>query len=594
MTYKRLAHYLIPQWYWFALCTAGFALYALGTVLLADLLQFLLDALNNDGNVFSGMLSGLSFRLLVDPAQTALETARSVIPWAVIVITALRGIGYLAGNYCIAVVSRSLVHSLRCDLFGSLLAQPAAVLDSQSQGSLVSKLTYNVEQLTEAATNALKTVLRESLILIGLLAYMAYVDWRLCLIFVAVIPVIALIVKAVSYRFRRYSQGIQNAMGEVTQVANESLGGYREIRMAGAQLAQSKRFQVASNNNRIQSLKMALVESLSTPLLQGLVAIAFALLIWFALAPERLSNLSAGQLVAFLTAASQLGKPVRQLSAVQGVLQRGLVAAQDVFAQLDQSHEANAGKVMAQAISGRVALENVSFSYPDAASAALSNVSIAIEPGETVAIVGRSGSGKSTLLNLLTRFYAPSSGQIVLDGLPHDDYELQSLRRNIASVSQQIPLFRDTLLNNIRMGATQNASERSVQDALALAYGSAFVEALPQGLETVLGDQGTGLSGGERQRIALARAILKDAPLLLLDEATSALDTESEFHVQQALRSFMQGRTAIVIAHRLSTIEHADRIVVLDAGTVEGVGTHTQLLERSALYRRLHQQAFAE
>ncbi|MFK7977978.1 MAG: lipid A export permease/ATP-binding protein MsbA [Halioglobus sp.] len=593
-TYRRLSRYLTRQWYWVVLCTAGFALYALGTVLLADLLQFLLDALNESPSVASGILSGFSYRLFLDSGQSALDAARTVIPVAVVAITAARGVGYFVGNYGIQTVARSLVHHLRCDVFRALLAQPAVLLDSQSKGSLVSKLTYNVEQLSEAATTALKTVLRETLILTGLLAYMAYVDWRLCLVFVAVMPVIAWIVSGVSKKFRRYSARIQSAMGDVTQVADESLGGFREIRLSGAQSLQSQRFESASDNNRLQSMKMALVESLSTPLLQVLVAIAFAVLIWLALAPDRALNMSAGQLVAFLTAASQLGKPVRQLSAVQGVLQRGLVAAEDVFVQLDQPAEGNSGTVSADAISGAITLDNVSFTYPDAGAPALSAVTFTVEPGQTLAIVGPSGSGKSTLLHLLTRFYEPSSGCIAVDGLPIENYELGSLRRNIAVVSQHVPLFRDTLFNNICLGAAQQTSPQQVQAALALAQGAAFAEALPDGIHTMLGDAGAGLSGGEQQRVALARAILKEAPLLFLDEATSALDAESEFYVQQALQAVTQGRTTIVIAHRLSTVENADRILVLDKGKVESVGTHGELLENSVLYQRLHQQAFAE
>lgn len=612
--YRRLWHYLAPQSLWLLLSIAGFALYSLGTVLLADVLQFLLDALSGvqglpDGSQEAarglptvagapqqagGILSGLSQRFFVGSQHSMLDVARVVIPLAVIVITAVRGIGYLAGNYSIAVVSRSLVHRLRCDLFGSLLRQPAVQLDAQSQGGLVSKVTYNVELLADATTNALKTVLRESLILAALLAYMAYIDWRLCLVFVAVTPLLAAVVQWVSQRFRRYGQNIQHSMGDVTQVANESLGAFHEVRMAGAQQRQSLLFANASEASRAQSVKMALVESLSTPFLQFLVAIAFAVLVWLAMSPERLLSLSAGQLVAFLTAASQLGKPVRQLSAVQGVVQRGRVAAQDVFFNLDQPAEPNDGTVPAEGIHGRIAFEQVAFTYPGAMAPALRGVSFAIEPGETLAIVGRSGSGKSTLLQLLSRFYAPGAGKVLVDGLPIANYELSSLRRNIALVSQQAPLFRDSVYNNICFGLGREVPPARVREALTLAHASEFIEALPQGVDTLLGDDGAGLSGGQRQRIALARAILKDARILLLDEATSALDAQSEQSVQAALQTVSQGRTTVVVAHRIATVERAAKIVVLDDGTVEAIGTHTQLLATSALYRRLHQQDFVE
>lgn len=595
--YSRLLQYLMPRWYLLFASLAGFTLYSLGTVLLADLLQFLLDALGSStaahgSAAHAGILSGFAHRFVIAPDQPALEVARIVIPIAVVLITALRGLGYLLGNYSIAVLSRALVHTLRCKLFDALLAQPAQQLDAHSQGALVAKVTYNVEQLAEALTNALKTVLRESLILIALLAYMAYIDWRLCLVFLAVTPALVLIVRAVSRRFRRYSARLQSSMGDVTQVANESFGGFREVRMSGAQAQQGSRFAAASDANRQQSVTMVLVESLSTPLLQMLVAMAFAVLIWLALAPDRLAALSAGQLVAFLTAASQLGKPVRQLSAVQGVLQRGRVAAQDVFTNLDQPAEPDQGNHSASAIAGNISFESVSFSYPGSSALALNDVSFSVGAGETVAIVGRSGSGKSTLFNLVTRFYTPSTGAILLDGMPIGDYELAGLRRKLAIVSQHVPLFRDTVRNNICFGCSGKLTPQALNDALEQAHAIEFIEALPQGLNTVLGDDGAGLSGGQQQRIALARALLKDAPVLLLDEATSALDAESELHVQNALQAVTHGRTTLVIAHRLSTVEQADHIVVLDSGSVVATGTHTQLLERSEHYRRLHRQDF--
>lgn len=592
--YTRLLGYLLHDGYFLLFCIGGYLLYSVGTVLLADLLQYLLDAVSGAEPLDGGILSSAVYRFYASPAQPALELARVVIPLAVVVITGARAVGYFAGNYGIHVISRSLVHRLRCDLFHALLMQPAELLDGHSQGELVAKVTYNVEQIAGAVSDAVKTLLRESFILIALLGYMAFLNWRLCLVFVAVTPVITFVVGNVGQRFKRYSARIQDSMGEVTQVTNENVHGYRDIRMFNAQAGQHRRFSAASGANRLQSLKMARVESLSTPFLQVVVSLAFAALIWFALSPAVLAGFSAGSLVAFLTAASQLGKPVRQLSAVQGILQRGVVAAQDVFEQIDRPREADEGELSAEGILGRFELQGVTFTYPGATEPALCDISLTIEAGETLALVGRSGSGKSTLLQLLVRLYTPQAGKIKLDGQPLAAYSLDSLRRHIAVVAQRVPLFRETIYNNVALGVLGEAPSSAVQRALTLAHADAFVNQLPEGVHTQLGDGGAGLSGGEQQRLALARAILKDAPVLILDEATSALDTESEFAVAQALQTVMQDRTSIVIAHRPATIERADRIVLLDAGRVAAVGTHAQLLATSSLYAKLYQREFLQ
>ena len=487
-----------------------------------------------------------------------------------------------------------LVHELRCQLFDKMLAAPSAYYDSHSQGVLISKITFNVEQVTGAATKALKIIVRESLVVLALLSYMLYLNWRLCLVFLAVAPFIALVVRVVGVHFRRYSRRIQASMGDVTQVSNESIGAYREVRIFGGQVQQQQRFRDASQYNRVQSLKLAFADALSTPVIQTLLALALAALVWFALSPNILAGFSAGSLVAFLTAAGQLGKPIRQLSGVQSVVQRGLAAAEDIFTQLDLEDEIDRGTHRVERVAGDISIRPLSFSYPGGDVPVLRDISLDIPRGATVALVGRSGSGKTSLVQLLARFYQPDQGAILLDGVDIAGYQLENLRSHLALVSQQVTLFNDTIHNNIAYGVLADAPETRVREVVTAACADQFIDRLPQGLQTMLGDDGGGLSGGQRQRIAIARAILKDAPVLILDEATSALDSESEHFIQQALDHIMRDRTTIVIAHRLSTVERADAIVVLDQGTVVATGSHEELLEQGGLYAQLYHQEFSD
>jgi subfamily B ATP-binding cassette protein MsbA len=592
--YRRLLVYVLPYWYFFALSLCGYIVYSLGNVLLADLMQFLLDALNESGDVAGGIISGLAYKLFDTTGMGQLEFARVAVPVAIVLLTLTRSLGFFVGTYFMNHVARHLVHELRCELFQKMLVAPSAYYDSHSQGVLISKITFNVEQVTGAATKALKIIVRESLTVVALLSYMLYLNWRLCLVFLVVTPFIALVVRVVGKHFRRYSRRIQASMGDVTQVSNESIGAYREIRIFGGQAQQREQFRSASEYNRVQSLKLALADAASTPVIQTLLALSLAALVWFALSPDILSGFSAGSLVAFLTAAGQLGKPIRQLSGVQSVVQRGLAAAEDIFAQLDQEQEIDRGTYRTGRAGGDISIRNLNFAYPGATGHALSDVSLEISAGQSVALVGRSGSGKSTLVQLLARFYPVEPGSILLDGVDIQDYELANLREQIAMVSQQVTLFHDTVYNNIAYGSLAEAPQTSVVEAAEAAHASDFIEGLPGGFETMLGDDGGGLSGGQRQRIAIARAILKDAPVLVLDEATSALDNESEYHIQSALEHVMAARTTIVIAHRLSTVERADSIVVMDAGRIIASGSHRQLLAAGGLYAQLYHQEFAD
>jgi subfamily B ATP-binding cassette protein MsbA len=592
--YRRLLGYVVPHWKMFCLSLLGYLLYAGGNVLLADLMQFLLDSLDDSAQAGSGIVASVAYALFGNDGLDRVQFARIAVPVAMVSIACGRATGFFMGNYCMNTVARSLIHTLRCKVFDRMLVAPAAYYDRHNQGALISRVTFNVEQVSGAVTKALKVVVREGLTVIALASYMLYLNWRLCLVFIAVIPVIAVVVSLVGKHFRRYSKRIQSSMGDVTQVSAESISGYREIRVFGGQDRQKERFRQSSLYNRTQNLKLAFAEGLSTPVIQTLLAIALATLVWFALSPDILRGFTAGSLVAFLTAATQLGKPIRQLSEIQSDIQRGLAASEDIFAQLDADAEADKGSHEVARVRGDIKVRGLSFSYPEDERLVLENVSLDIPAGKTVALVGRSGSGKTTLVRLLARFYPLEHGEILLDDVPLSSYKLANLREQLAMVSQHVTLFHDTVYNNIAYGSLAEAGDEAVLAAAESAYAREFIDALPQGIQTVLGDDGAGLSGGQRQRIAIARAILKDAPVLVLDEATSALDNESEHRIQRALDNVMANRTTLVVAHRLSTVEHADSIVVMDAGRVVACGSHQALLAEGGLYAKLYQQKFAD
>lgn len=592
--YRRLLSYVVPYSAAFLFSVAGFLVYSLGSVLLADLTQFLLDSLGQSSQVELGLVSAAAHWFWPPGDKTALEYARVAVPVAAVVLSLGRALGFFVGNYYMNVVARSVVHTLRVELFEVMMAAPRRYYDANTGGNLLSKITFNVEQVSGAASDALKAILREGLTVMALVTYMFYLNWRLTLIFFAVAPAIGLVVVVVGRHFRRYSRRIQDSMGSVTQVSSESLGAFEALRVFAATRQQVAKFTDASLFNRNQSLKLAFVQAVSTPVIQTLLALALGALFWFALDPTILAGFTAGSLVAFITAAAQMGKPIRTLSGVQSIIQRGLAAAEDVFEQIDIAPEPDRGTTPVTRAKGEIVIERLSFRYPEANEYALENVSLQLKPGETVALVGRSGSGKSTLVQLLLRFYTPEHGEIRLDDLVVEEYALADYRRQFGVVSQDISLFSDTIANNIAFGEMGQASYDAVLSAAQQAHATAFIEAQPQGLDTVLGDGGAGLSGGQKQRLAIARALLKDAPILILDEATSALDTESETYIQEALAGFCKDRTTLIIAHRLSTIESADRVVVMDEGRIVAFGPHQQLLIDSPLYARLHKQEIAQ
>ncbi len=589
--YLRLLSYVYAYWPYFLLSVVGFLIYSSAGVLMADLMQLVIDTAGGEEKVGVGMIA----RFLVwwqGGEQVFLQRARILIPLAMFAIVMLRGCGFLAGNYYINYVARFLVHKLRCEVFDHLLLLPSTYYDRNSSGHLLSRITFNVEQVTGAATNALKILIREGFTVIGLLAFLVYTNWKLSLVFIAVAPVIAMIVGSVGKLFRRYGKRIQTSVGDVTHVADEAINGYREVRMYGGNAYEQERFHAASEYNRMQSMKMALTNAASPPVIQLLVGLAMGVLVWLMLPPSSLGDLTSGQLVAFLTAAGMLAKPIRQLSEVLAIVQKGLAAAEDIFAYLDTEKERDLGDYHSASVYGKIEFRNVSFRYAEDKPLVLKDINFSVEPGQTVALVGASGGGKSTLVNLLTRFYNHTEGQILLDGVDVNNYSLPNLRSHCGFVSQNITLFNGTIYNNIAYGQLAGSSVQDVEEAAHAAHADVFIDKLPEKYQTTVGDNGVLLSGGQRQRIAIARALLKNSPLLILDEATSALDNESEQHIQTALETLLQGRTTFVIAHRLSTIEQADLILVMENGEVVEQGTHASLLADNKRYAHLYQRDF--
>lgn len=570
-TYKRLLVYVRPFWLAFSLAVVGNVIYAAASTGMAAAMEYVIAAIENptEGN-------------------------RIMLTLLIVGVFAFRGVGTFMSQYFIGYVGRHVINVLRNDVFDRLLSLPSRYFDDNAAGRLVSKLTFNVEQVAEATTNAVTITLREGLTIIGLLCFMLYTNWVLTLIFLAVGPVIGAVVSYASKRFRRISKRIQGSMGDITHVASESIAGYRVVRTFGGEDYEQQRFREVNDRNLTQSLKMASTQAISVPVIQVLVAIAIAALVWTMLAPEIRGGMTTGQLVAFITAATTMAKPIRQVTSVHAKIQKGLAAAYDVFETMDEQPEQDPGTYAPSRVEGNIRFEDVSFRYRDQLDNVLEGISLDIPAGQSVALVGRSGSGKSTLVSLLPRFYEYTGGDILIDDHSLRDYSLKALRSQIALVTQNVVLFNDTIAANIAYGALRDCSREEIREAAAKAHALEFIDRMPEGLDTMIGDNGVMLSGGQRQRLAIARALLKNAPILILDEATSALDTESERHIQEALETVMKGRTTLVIAHRLSTIESADRILVMENGRIVESGRHDELLATGGAYAQLHQMQFSE
>ncbi len=601
-TYLRLLKYVRRYWLAFVVSVFGLMLHSFAEVAFVDLLGFITDAVgtltNADGARTqtmvmpqTGMTAMFSEALFGDlmSAQPSL-----VIPLFLVIIIVIRGLGYLIGSYGLAYVSNYLVHALRVDIFEKYLKLPFEFFDRSMSGHLVSVVTFNVQQVTQASTKALKTLLQQGSLVLGLLGYLFYVNWKLTLFFLAVMPFVAIVVSVVSKRFRKISSRIQGAMGDVTHVTQEVVNGYQEVRMFGGMESERARILLASQNNRRQNMKMALTEGISNPLVMLLVSVAFAGITSFMLSPSIIKTMSPGSFITFLVASGLLIKPIRQITEVNSDIQKGIAAAESIFEILDTTPERDEGTIELESVAGRVEFKDINFRYNRDGRLILEDINFTVMPGETVALVGSSGSGKTTLASLITRFYNHGDGQILLDGVDVNDLKLPNLRQHIAQVSQSVTLFNDTVRNNIAYGELANCSLEQVKAAAKIAYADKFIEQMADGYDTMIGDDGVMLSGGQRQRLAIARALLKDAPLLILDEATSALDTDSERYIQAALEELMKSRTTFVIAHRLSTIEKADRILVMENGRIIEQGSHTELLALEGRYSQLYRQQFNE
>ncbi|WP_303289362.1 lipid A export permease/ATP-binding protein MsbA [Marinobacter sp. SS5-14b] len=571
VTYKRLLAYVKPFWLAFSLAVLGNVIYAAASTGMAAAMEYVITAIENPTSQNRLMLTGL-----------------------IVGVFALRGLGTFFSQYFISYVGRNVINALRNDVFDRLMTLPSRYFDDNAAGRLVSKLTFNVEQVAEASTNAITITLREGLTIIGLLGFMIYTNWKLTLVFLTVGPVIGLVVSYASKRFRKISQRIQGSMGDITHVASESISGYRVVRTFGGEDYERERFRDVSARNLKQSLKMASTQAISVPVIQVLVAVAIAALVWTMLSPEIRGEMSTGQLVAFITAATTMAKPIRQVTSVHAKIQKGVAAAYDVFETMDEKAEEDPGEYAPARVDGHLEFDQVCFRYRDQMDNVLEGITVDIPAGQSVALVGRSGSGKSTMVSLLPRFYEYTGGDIRIDGHSLKAFSLKALRAQIALVTQNVVLFNDSIAANIAYGALRECSRDEIREAAAKAHALEFIDRMPDGLDTMIGDNGVMLSGGQRQRLAIARALLKNAPVLILDEATSALDTESERHIQEALETVMQGRTTLVIAHRLSTIEKADRILVMEKGHIVESGTHSELLAAGGAYAQLHQIQFSE
>ena len=569
--YSRLLKYIWPYKLSFVLSILGFAMFAASAPMLAHLM-------------------GVVENTLRDPSD---DNIRLLI-LALLSVYLFRGVGTFLGKYFTAKVGSGVVYSLRTLLFKRMLRLPGYYYDEESSGRLISRVIFDVEQVNGASTRALTTLVQEGLTVILLMSYLIWLDPTLTLVFLVVVPVVGALVGLASRFFRRYSKRIQNSMGDVTQVTNESINGYKEVRTYGAIPHEENKFIKASANNRRQVMKFSLTNAINVPLSQQVIALGLGAMIYLMFQRVAQGNMTAEEFLQFITAASLIAKPIRALADVNAVIQKGVVAAVSVFRVLDAETEVDTGTYEPEKCDGQVRFQNVRFRYDQVESDALKGINLDIEAGSSVALVGKSGSGKSTLVNLLPRFYELSEGDVLIDGQSISSFKLDALRQQVAIVSQQVTLFNGTLYDNIAYGALKNATAEEVLAAAKAAHADEFIDNMPEGMDTHIGENGVMLSGGQRQRIAIARAILKNAPILILDEATSALDTESERHIQAAMEEVMKGRTTLVIAHRLSTIEHVDNIVVMNQGEIIEQGTHTELLAKEGAYAQLHKLQFSD
>jgi len=570
--YKRLLSYTFKYWPIFIYAVIGMVIVAASTTSFTVIMKPIMD----DGFVAR------------DP-----ETIMW-IPILIIGIFLLRVIGTFASSYGMSIIGRNVIRELRAIMFQRLIRLSKSYYDSETAGEIISRFSYDVEQVATAATRAVTVFIKDSLTIIALIAWMVYLNPTLALVFLTVTPVVAILILSASNYFRRHSKKIQSSMGDVSRVVEEAIKGQLIIKIFGGQTYEQDQFEQANETNRRQNLKLQKSQALFSPLVQLLVALALALIIYIATHPDMKDVVTPGDFVSYITAMSLLMPSLRSVTSAIGDLQRGIAAADSVFSFIDMQSEHDTGTYQVDEVEGNIEFEDIRFQYESTDRPALDGISLQIEAGSTVAFVGRSGSGKTTLLNLIPRLYKLQQGHIRIDGIDIDDYTLENLRRHISYVGQDIVLFNDTIEHNIAYGSLDDCSHDDVVQAAKAAHAAEFIEMTSDGFNTEVGERGMKLSGGQRQRIAIARALLSKAPILILDEATSALDNESERYIKESLDSLMQECTTLVIAHRLSTIENADHIVVMDKGRIVEQGTHAELITEDGYYAMLHSTDFTE
>lgn len=569
--YRRLLRYVKPYWPAFIAVVIAMLVYAATETGMAAVMKPLMDG---------------SF-VEKDPQTIKL------MPLLLIGIFLVRGVANFLTTYGLGWIARHVIKTLREEMFDKLLTLPASYFDRSATGQLMSKLLYDVEQVAAAATDAVLVLIRDTLTIIGLLAWMIYLNGMLSLIILLTVPLIALIVYQISVRFRRISKSIQDSMGDVGHVSSEVIDGHREVKTFGSQAYEAKRFDRVNQLNRRQRMKKIATEATSQPIIELIAILGLAGVIYLATLPQMLESITVGTFVSFVTAMFMLLTPLKRLTKLNSKLQAGIAASESIFNLLDEAPEADEGTRTLQRATGDIRYQHVDFSYDENKGRVLKDISFEAKAGQTVAFVGHSGSGKTTLVSLLARFYNIQGGRIEIDGIDVTELRLADLRRQISLVNQQVTLFNDTIANNICYGQ-QGVAEADIIAAAKAAHAWDFISKLPDGLYTEVGQNGILLSGGQRQRLAIARALLRDTPILILDEATASLDSEAERHIQAALENLMQSRTTLVIAHRLSTIEKADRIIVMHDGQIVETGTHQSLLDRGQHYAELYRLQFED